>query len=146
MVGAREGTYLDALRQEVALHGLDQAVFIPETGEIFDFYRLADVFVCTSFEESFPRVLLESAAFRLPIITTNVNGIPEMLASDEAWLIPPGDRYQLGDAMKQALAAHFAGDRKRAERARAAVVRRYHVDQSLPRHAAVVRDATGSRR
>ena len=64
MVGAREGTYIDALKQDVALHGLDQAVFLPETGEIFDFYRLADIFVCTSFEESFPRVLLESAAFR----------------------------------------------------------------------------------
>ena len=146
MVGAREGTYLDALRQEVTLHGLDQAVFIPETGEIFDFYRLADVFVCTSFEESFPRVLLESAAFRLPIISTNVNGIPEMLASDEAWLIPPGDRYQLGEAMKQALAAHLAGDTRRADRARAAVVRRYHVDSSLPLHAALLQDAAATRR
>ena len=146
MVGAREGTYIDALKQDVALHGLDQAVFLPETGEIFDFYRLADIFVCTSFEESFPRVLLESAAFRLPIITTNVNGIPEMLAKDEAWLIPPGDRYQLGDAMKQALAAHFAGDTSRAGRARTAVLRRFHQDHSLPSHLALVREAAGPRR
>lgn len=146
MVGAREGTYLDALKQDVALHGLDQAVFIPETGEIYDFYQLADIFVCTSFEESFPRVLLESAAFRLPIITTSVNGIPEMLASDEAWLIPPGDRYQLGNAMKQALAAHFAGDTRRADRARAAILRRFHVDQSLPQHVALAREAAASRR
>ena len=146
MVGAREGTYLDALKQDVALHGLDQVVFMPETGEIYDFYRLADVFVCTSFEESFPRVLLESAAFRLPIITTNVNGIPEMLASDEAWLIPPGDRYQLGDAMKQALAAHYAGDTRRADRARAAVLKRFHQDNSLPQHLALVREAAGARR
>ena len=145
MVGAREGTYLDALKQDVALHGLDQAVFVPETGEIYDFYRLADIFVCTSFEESFPRVLLESAAFRLPIITTSVNGIPEMLASDEAWLIPPGDRYQLGNAMKQALTAHFAGDTRRADRARAAILRRFHVDQSLPQHLRLAREAAASR-
>ena len=104
------------------------------------------MFVCTSFEESFPRVLLESAAFRLPIVTTNVNGIPEMLARDEAWLIPPGDRYQLGDAMKQALAAHYAGDTRRADRARAAVERRYHVAQSLPRHLALAREAAATRR
>ncbi|MEO6876442.1 MAG: glycosyltransferase family 4 protein, partial [Opitutaceae bacterium] len=144
MVGAREGTYLDALKQEVALHRLEQVVFFPETGEIYDFYRLADVFVCTSFEESFPRVLLESAAFRLPIITTNVNGIPEMLARDEAWIIPPGDRYQLGDAIKRALVAHFAGDTSQADRARAAVVRRYHVDNSLPLHLALAREAAVS--
>ncbi len=145
MVGARAGMYLDTLKQEVALHGLDQAVFVPETGDIFDFYRLADIFVCTSFEESFPRVLLESAVFRLPIITTNVNGIPEMLASNEAWLIPPGDRYQLGAAMKQALAAHFAGDTTRADRARTAVLKRFHVDQSLPQHLALVREAAAPR-
>lgn len=145
MVGAREGTCLEALKQEVALHGLDQAVFFPETGEIYDFYRLADIFVCTSFEESFPRVLLESAAFRLPIITTNVNGIPEMLASDEAWLIPPGDRYRLGDAMKQALARHYAGDTSRATRARAAIVQRFHQDSSLPRHLALVREVSAHR-
>ena len=69
-----------------------------------------------------------------------------MLASNEAWLIPPGDRYQLGDAIKQALVAHFAGDTSRADRARAAIVRRFHVDQSLPQHLAVVREAAAIRR
>ena len=141
MVGARPGTYLEALKQQVALNGLTQAVFVPETRDIYDFYRLADVLVCTSFEESFPRVLLEAAAFRLPIITTNVNGIPEMLATDEAWLIPPGDRYQLGDAIKRSLAAHYTGDRSRAERARSAVIRRYGVERALPQHLTVIHEA-----
>jgi len=138
MVGARPGLYLDSLRQEVKLLGLEETtVFIPETGDILDFYRLADVFVCTSFEESFPRVLLESAAFGLPVVTTNVNGIPEMLAADEAWHTPPGDRYRLAEAIKLALAAHFSGDRSRADRARAAVLRKYHEAKSLPQHAAL---------
>jgi glycosyltransferase involved in cell wall biosynthesis len=141
MVGARPGVYLDSLQQEIRLHGLDQAMFLPETGEIHDFYRLADIFVCTSFEESFPRVLLESAAYRLPIVTTNVNGIPEMLAADEAWLIPPGDRYLLAEAMKTALAAHFRGDTTRAAKARLAVERRFHESRSLPLHVALARDA-----
>ncbi|MSU45617.1 MAG: glycosyltransferase [Lacunisphaera sp.] len=141
MVGARPGLYLDSLKQEAELHGLDNVVFLPETGEIYDFYRLADIFVCTSFEESFPRVLLESAAFRLPIVSTNVNGIAEMLAPDEAWLTAPGDRYQLAEAVKAALAAHFTGDTGRAERARAAIVRRYHAGNSLPRHLALAREA-----
>jgi hypothetical protein len=68
-----------------------------------------------------------------------------MLAKDEAWLIPPGDRYQLGEAMKQALAAHFAGDTTRADRARTAVLQRFHVDQSLPQHLALVREAATQR-
>jgi len=141
MVGARPGLYLDSLRQEAELQGLDNVVFLPETGEIQDFYRLADIFVCTSFEESFPRVLLESAAHRLPIVSTNVNGIAEMLAGDEAWLVPPGDRYQLAEAIKAALAAHFAGDRTRPDRARASVLRKYHETSSLPAHAVLARSA-----
>ena len=144
MVGARPSLYLDSLRQEAGLLGLQNALVLPETGEIFDFYRLADIFVCTSFEESFPRVLLESAAFRLPIVSTNVNGIAEMLAPDEAWLIPPGDRHQLGDAVKKALVAHFAGDTSRADRARAAVERRFHEAKSLPQHLALAREAARS--
>lgn len=141
MVGARPGYYLESLKQELRLHGLAQTFFVAESSEIFDFYRLADILVCTSFEESFPRVLLESAVFQLPIITTNVNGIVEMLAPDEAWITPPGDRYQLGDAIKQAIAAHLAGDTQRAGKARASVVRRYHQAASLPLHAALAQEA-----
>ncbi|MBX3749984.1 MAG: glycosyltransferase family 4 protein [Opitutaceae bacterium] len=146
MVGARPGLYLEMLREEVARLDLGElATFLPETGDIFDFYRLADVFVCTSFEESFPRVLLESAAFGLPIVSTNVNGIPEMLAEDEAWLTPPGDRYHLAEALKSALAAHFAGDRTRATRARAAVLRKYHQANSLPQHVRLACSVADSR-
>ena len=140
MVGARTGLYLDTLREEIGRLGLAElARFVPETGEIFDFYRLADIFVCTSFEESFPRVLLEAAAFGRPIVSTNVNGIAEMLGPDEAWLMPAGDRYRLAEALKLALAAHFAGDRSRADKARASVLRKYHESRSLPRHAALAR-------
>ncbi len=140
MVGARPGLFLETLKEELTRLGLDDlAVFLPETGDIFDFYHLADIFVCTSFEESFPRVLLESAAFRKLIVSTDVNGIAEMIGPEDAWLIPSGDRYRLAEALKQALAAHFSGDRSRPERARAAVLRKYHEAQSLPRHVRLVR-------
>jgi hypothetical protein len=75
-----------------------------------------------------------------------VNGIAEMLAADEAWIVPPGDRYQLGDAIKQALAAHFARDTGRADKARASILRRYHEANSLPLHLALARaTARGAR-
>lgn len=146
MVGARPGLFLEILKEECARLGLgDSAVFAPETGEIFDYYQLADIFVCTSFEESFPRVLLESAVFRRLIVSTNVNGIAEMIGPAEAWLVPPGDRYRLAEAVKLALAAHFAGDRTRAETARATVLRKYAAAQSLPRHARLARAAAQGR-
>lgn len=145
MVGARGGPYLEALKQEARAQALDNVLFLGETAEVFDFYRLADLFVCTSFEESFPRVLLESAAFRLPIVSTNVNGIAEMLRPDEAWLMPPGDRDQLAAALRAALAAHFAGDTSRAERARAGIVARFGETHAFPQHVALARCAAAVR-
>ncbi|HRI81222.1 MAG TPA: glycosyltransferase family 4 protein [Opitutaceae bacterium] len=140
MVGARPGLFLETLKEELARLNLGTlACFLPETGEIFDFYHLADIFVCTSFEESFPRVLLESAAFRKLIVSTDVNGIAEMLGPGDAWLVPAGDRYRLAAALKEALTAHFTGDRTRPERARATVLRKYHQTQSLPRHMRLLR-------
>ena len=146
MVGARAGLFLETLQAEIARLGLGAiTLFAPETGEIYDYYQLADIFVCTSFEESFPRVLLESAVFRRPIVSTNVNGIAEMIGADEAWLIPPGDRYRLAEAVKLALAAHFAGDRTRSEKARTTVLEKYHEARSLPRHASLARAAAQKR-
>lgn len=146
MVGARPGPYLETLRAETRLHLLDNhIVFVPETPDIFDFYRLADLFVCTSFEESFPRVLLESAAFRLPIVTTDVNGIAEMLRADEAWFTPPGDSDRLADALRAALAAHFAGDTARRDRARAGVIERFGEHHAFPQHVELARRAAAVR-
>ena len=141
MVGARPSLYLDELRHDIAHLGLSDIVIIDEVPGTYDYYRLADIFVCSSFEESFPRVLLEAAAFALPIVSTNVNGIPEMLAPDDAWLVPPGDALALAGAMEQALHAHLAGDRARAQRAHASVTARFAAARSLPLHRAMANEA-----
>lgn len=146
MVGARPGFYLDSLNQELKQHALESTFFMPETSEIYDFYRLADIFVCSSFEESFPRVLMESAIFGLPIVSTRVNGIPEMLAEDEAWLVTAGDRFELAEGIKRALAAHLAGDTTRPDKARRSVLARFHADKSMPLHLDLVRETLSEQR
>ena len=52
---------------------------VPETPETGKYYQAADIFVCTSRIESFPRVILEAMACDLPIITTPVFGIREQV-------------------------------------------------------------------
>jgi len=142
MVGAREGLYLESIEQDIALMELKHTRLFPETLDIYDWYRLADIFVCTSFEESFPRVLLESASFRIPIISTNVNGIPEMLVNnDEAFLIPAGDYHKLCAAMKSCLDKFFAGDDKMASMAFVRMSRFYDARVALPAHVAMAREA-----
>ncbi len=142
MVGARPDLYLETIEQDIELMGLTNTRLIPETLDIYDWYRLADLFVCTSFEESFPRVLLESASFKIPIISTNVNGIPEMLVNnDEAYLIPAGDYFKLATTLKTALDRHFAGDDKMVSMAFARVARYYDARVSLAAHVAMAREA-----
>lgn len=142
MVGSRPGLYLETIQQDMDLMGLTNTRLVPETLDIYDWYRLADIFVCTSFEESFPRVLLESAAFRIPIVSTNVNGIPEMLVNhDEAHLIPAGDYFKLAAALKTCLDRHFSRDDKMISRAFARVSRYYDVRVSLANHVAMAREA-----
>jgi GT2 family glycosyltransferase/glycosyltransferase involved in cell wall biosynthesis len=142
MVGAREGLYMETLREDIQLMGLHDVKIFPETPDIYDFYRLADILVCTSFEESFPRVLLEAMVFRTRIVSTDVNGIPEMLTNtDEAHLVPAGDPFKLAAALKKALADHFAGNQKMLSMAHARAARNYHHTRSLPRHLQVVREA-----
>jgi glycosyltransferase involved in cell wall biosynthesis len=142
MVGAREGLYMESLTEDIRLMGLHDVKIFPETPDIYDFYRLADLLVCTSFEESFPRVILEAMVFGDRIVSTDVNGIAEMLTNtDEAHLVPAGDPFKLAAALKKALADHFAGDQKMISMAHARAARHYHQTRALPRHLEVVREA-----
>jgi len=143
MVGARDGLYMESLTEDIQLMGLrDEVKIFPETPDIYDFYRLADLLVCTSFEESFPRVILEAMVFGNRIVSTDVNGIAEMLTNtDEAHLVPAGDPFKLATALRLALTDHFAGNRKMLSMARARAARNYHETRALTRHLQVIREA-----
>jgi glycosyltransferase involved in cell wall biosynthesis len=135
LMGAVPHPYLDVLHHMVSRLGLNNVRFIAQSPDSYRYFRLADIFVASSYEEAFPRVVMEAAVFGLPVVSTNVNGIPEMLTSDEAWLFPPGDPERMAEAMAAAIEAHRRGDRTRAERGHAAVCRRFDSAQLLPAHA-----------
>ena len=55
--------------------------------------------VMPSRAESFPYVVLEAAAARVPLLATNVGGISEIVAATDVELIPPNDAQALAFAM-----------------------------------------------
>jgi len=60
--------------------------------ELDSLYRMADVYVCPSYAEGFPRTLWEAMANSCPVIATKVGGIPQCLEDGEhALLIEPRD-------------------------------------------------------
>ena len=67
-------------------------------------YAAADMFVCTSRIESAPRVLLEAMAFNLPIVSTSVFGIPEMVKDGvNALLYKPGEVEKLAGLLRSCI-------------------------------------------
>jgi glycosyltransferase involved in cell wall biosynthesis len=55
--------------------------------------------------ESLPYIVLEAAAAQMPMITTNVGGIPEIVAGIDMPLIPPGDVGALATQLRAFLAS-----------------------------------------
>ncbi len=104
MLGARQSAYLDLLHAQLATIAGTDTRLVEECPNVFDFYRMTDIFVCASFQESFPRVILEAMAFKLPIVSTDVFGISEIvLHRSEGLLGPPGDASFLADGIERLL-------------------------------------------
>ena len=69
---------------------------------IGDFYSGADIFVLPSRYEAYGTVLAEAMSFGLPIVATNVGGIPEIVAHGKnGLLVPPGDARSLAAAINK---------------------------------------------
>jgi glycosyltransferase involved in cell wall biosynthesis len=61
----------------------------------------ADVFVLPSYNEGMPMSLLEAMSWSLPVITTPVGGIPEIVTHGKnGLLVSPGNTQQLSAAMQ----------------------------------------------
>jgi glycosyltransferase involved in cell wall biosynthesis len=76
--------------------GTDRIKMTGPVDDPFLYYRAADVALCTSRVESAPRVLTEAMACGLPIVTTPVFGIPEIVTENvNALFYDPGDTDRL---------------------------------------------------
>lgn len=62
--------------------------------------NMADAYILPSYNEGLPISILEAMSYSLPIISTNVGGIPEILKNGEnGFIMSPGDK----DAMYRAI-------------------------------------------
>lgn len=61
-----------------------------------NYIKAFDYYVCSSVKEGFPYTLLEAMAAQVPIITTGVGGIPDLIADNRNGLLTqPGDARQI---------------------------------------------------
>ncbi len=79
-------------------------VFAGHISDVRPFYALADVLALPSHSEGSPLVLLEAMAAGLPVVSTRVGGVPEMVSDEEsALLVEPRDALSLAAALGRAL-------------------------------------------
>jgi len=67
--------------------------------ELRALYHSVDAFVFPSRADTLPLVILEAMASGLPVVATNVGGIPFEITPGEGILVPPGDPLQLAEAL-----------------------------------------------
>jgi len=103
LVGA--GPLEPLLRERIGQTGLhDRVTLTGAMGQdrLPDLYRRADVFCLPSFQEGLPVVLMEAMATGLPVVTTAIAGIPELVHDGESGRVVPAGRAGLvADAIAQ---------------------------------------------
>lgn len=135
LVGGRNAPYQEEIEDMIyKTNNTDKIFIIPETKNVFDYYLISNIFVCNSFFESFPRVILEAMAFKLPIIASNVFGIPEQIKDRKSGLlIEPGNILMLRSAIKSLLNNKNLSNRL-AKNAYRACVNNFSCDKMIEEH------------
>jgi glycosyltransferase involved in cell wall biosynthesis len=101
LVLAGEGKERAGLEQQVRELGLETRVrFLSVRSDIPDLLGACDVFVLASHYEGLPLSVMEAMAAGLPVVSTAVGGVPEVLTDGlEGFLTTPGDTDRLAQAM-----------------------------------------------
>lgn len=95
---------LEAQAKDLGIH--DNVNFKGSRGDVNQLLYAADVSLLTSYSESFPLVLLESADMGTPVIATDVGGVSALVDSGKTgWIIKPGDEESLLEAANSAIAS-----------------------------------------
>jgi glycosyltransferase involved in cell wall biosynthesis len=133
LVGA--GELEDAVREQVAGLGLQGRVrFLGIRADVADILRASDVFVLSSRWEGNPMSVMEAMAAGLPVVSTAVGGVPELVREGETGLLVPSeDAGALAQAL-QALVDDPAHRQAMGAAARRHAVARFDIRHTVRRY------------
>ncbi len=108
LVLAGNGPTRPEIERKVVEMGLSKDVIMLDwisPGNIPLFLKALDVFVHPSWREGIPTAVLEAMAARLPVITTDAEGLPDIFDSRErfGFMVPRGRPEALANAMREVL-------------------------------------------
>lgn len=118
-----------------------------DRGFVFDLLGRSDLFVLPSRltssgdRDGLPNVLMEAQAFGVPVLSTDVSGIPELVTHGEnGWLVPQRDARALADALRD-LAGNPELRRNLGNAGKESVRRRFSSEPGIDFVAALLRDS-----
>jgi len=107
----------------------ERVVFAGIRDDVDDILRMSDVLVLSSRvgTETFPNVVLEAMASGLPVVSTDVGSVREMIDESCGLIVPPEDEDALAEAIGQ-LAADPEMRRRLGRRGREVVEERFTLE------------------
>ena len=102
-----DGPERQAFEQHAKAIGIESRIdFVgfQSQGEVRDRLNETDLFVLPSFAEGVPVVLIEAMAAGVPVVTTRIAGVAELVDDGKSGrLVPPGDGHALARAIDELL-------------------------------------------
>lgn len=94
---------IERVKEIVNSNSLEKKVFVPgwvNTEQKIEYLNKGSIYILPSYNEGLPISILEAMASSLPIIATNVGGIPEIVEDNKnGYLISPGDINRLEESL-----------------------------------------------
>ncbi len=140
-----DGPVRGDIERLVAEYGLTHdVVVLGEQHDLVPYLSVADLFLLPSAQESFGLAALEAMACEVPVIASNVGGLPEIIENDvNGYVFPPTDTATM--AAKAVELLHDPERRMKLGRQAAARVRAdYCVDRVVPIYEHAYRDVLSS--
>ena len=92
------GNTFEEIQKYVAAQDLVSAVsFLGMKTNVYQYINAADIFILPSLYEGIPMTLIEAMGTGIPIVATNVGGIPNMLANNESALLTSVNSQEIAD-------------------------------------------------
>jgi glycosyltransferase involved in cell wall biosynthesis len=100
-----EGDERKRLESQIAeLNLQDRIKLLGFRSDTVELYQAFDLFALSSYREGLPNVLLEAMALEVPVVSTNVAGIPKLVThQQDGLLVEPGQPESLANAMQSVL-------------------------------------------
>jgi sugar transferase (PEP-CTERM/EpsH1 system associated) len=126
-----DGSLRQEISDQIESHNLSEEIIILGfRSDVSDILSKSNIFVLTSLYEAMPMTVIEAMACGVPVISTNVGGVGNVLTEDEGWLIELGANEELNDLLIETYRTPSLRNKK-GKAGRELVIRNFSMDRMV---------------